>query len=174
MAKKRRPIQNAVAIQVLTEAGYRCAVPTCRQILAIDIHHMVEVSEGGGNNPQNLLPLCPTCHALYHRGNISPDAIYVWKATIVSLSQAFDVQTIDDLLFLGNPDVATHLHVSGDGVTKFSRLIGAGLASFDVHMRNGPIVLYRLGLTEKGLRLIKAWQSGNRQLLAEMMGGSLD
>jgi hypothetical protein len=170
-AATRRAIPKAAAIQVLTEAGYRCAVPTCRQILAIDIHHMVEVSEGGGNNPQNLLPLCPTCHALFHRGNIASDAIYAWKATIVSLSQAFDAQAVDDLLFLANPNVAAHLHVTGDGVIKFSRLIGAGLATFDVHIRNGPLVLYRVGLTEKGLQLIQAWQSGNRQLLAQMMGG---
>jgi HNH endonuclease len=167
----RKTIPKATVIQVLTEAGYRCAVPTCRQILAIDIHHMVEVSEGGGNDQQNLLPLCPTCHALYHRGTISSDAIYAWKATIVSLSQAFDTQSIDDLLFLANSHVANHLHVSGDGVAKFSRLIGAGLATFDVYMRNGPIVLYRIGLTPKGAQLIQAWQSGDRELLTKMMGG---
>lgn len=167
----RTAIPKATAIQVLTEAGYRCAVPTCRQILAIDIHHMVEVSEGGGNDPQNLLPLCPTCHALHHRGTIPSDAIYAWKATIVSLSQAFDTQAIDDLLFLADSQVVNHLHLSGDGVAKFSRLIGAGLATFDVFMRNGPIVLYRIGLTPKGAQLIQAWQSGNRELLTQMMGG---
>jgi hypothetical protein len=170
-APTRKAIPKATAIQVLTEAGYRCAVPTCRQILALDIHHIVEVSEGGDNNPQNLLPLCPTCHALFHRGTIARDAIYAWKAMIVSLSHAFDTQAIDDLLFLANPAVTEHLQVSGDGVIKFSRLIGAGLAAFDLYMRNGPIVLYRVGLTEKGAQLIRAWQSGNRQALAELMGG---
>jgi hypothetical protein len=167
----RKTVPLKTAIQVLTEAGYRCAVPTCRQILAIDIHHMVEVSEGGGNDPQNLLPLCPTCHALHHRGTIPSDAIYAWKAIIVSLSQAFDTQAIDDLLFLANPHVAGHLHVSGDGVAKFSRLIGAGLATFDVYMRNGPIVLYRMGLTPKGVQFIEAWRSGDRELVTKLMGG---
>ena len=32
-----------------------------------------------------------------------------------------------------------------DGVVRFSRRNRAGLAAFDVHMRNGPIVLYRIG-----------------------------
>jgi HNH endonuclease len=166
----RKAVPKATAIQVLTEAGYRCAVPTCRQILAIDIHHMVEVSEGGGNEPENLLPLCPTCHALHHRGTIPSDAIYAWKATIVSLSQAFDTQAIDDLLFLANPDVANNLLVC-DGVARFSRLIGAGLARFAVDMRNGPLIMYHIGLTDKGAHLIEAWQSGNRELLKQMMGG---
>ena len=39
---------------VLTEAGYRCAVPTCREILLYDIHHIWEVSEGGGDDASNL------------------------------------------------------------------------------------------------------------------------
>src|SRR5215204_1270528 len=167
----RKAIPKATAIQVLTEAGYRCAVPTCRQILAIDIHHIVEVSKGGSNDLQNLLALCPNCHTLHHRGIIPSNAIYAWKAMIVSLSQAFDTQSIDDLLFLANPHVAEHLQVSGDGVAKFSRLIGAGLATFDVFMMNGPIVLYRIGLTPKGAQMILAWQSGDREALAKMMGG---
>jgi hypothetical protein len=84
--------------QVLIEAGYRCGVPTCRNILAIDLHHMEEVREGGGNQAANLLALCPNCHALYHRGTIPKEAIYAWKQVLVSLSAAFDLKTIDLML----------------------------------------------------------------------------
>jgi hypothetical protein len=56
----RAPIPAALARDVLTEAGYRCALPTCRQILAIDLHHILEVREGGGNELHNLIALCPT------------------------------------------------------------------------------------------------------------------
>ena len=118
-----------MAVAVLTEAGYRCAVPTCRTILAIDLHHIVEVSEGGGNVVSNLLALCPTCHALFTRGTIQRDSIYTWKSVLVSLSQAFDIATVDHLLFLKMPE-AENLLVSGDGVLQFSRLISAGLATF--------------------------------------------
>src|ERR1700730_4135225 len=75
----RTAIPRDVKIQVLTEAGYRCAVPTCRNILAIDMHHIVEVNDKGPNEPYNLLALCPTCHALYTRGTISKEAINAWK-----------------------------------------------------------------------------------------------
>jgi hypothetical protein len=85
-------------------------------------------------------------------------------------TQIFDL--MGELKLYGMKAVANHLQVSGDGVARFSRLIGAGLATFDVYMRNGPIVLYRVGLTEKGLQLIQAWQSGNRQTLASLMGVS--
>src|SRR5262245_11347489 len=96
IARQRRAVPNNVVVQVLTEAGYRCAVATCRNILAIDIHHIVEVAEGGGNEPSNLLALCPTCHALFHRGQIVRDSIYAWKTMLVWLSQVFDTATIDD------------------------------------------------------------------------------
>src|SRR2546425_266246 len=96
----RRTVPQDVRVTVLTEAGYRCAVPTCRTILAIDIHHIVEVSAGGGDDPSNLIALCPTCHSLYHRGTIPQESIRTWKAVLVALNQAFDVEALDQLIFL--------------------------------------------------------------------------
>lgn len=166
---KRTAIPLAVKVAVLTECGYRCAVPTCRQILAIDLHHMVEVSAGGPNDPGNLLPLCPSCHALYHRGTIKPESIYVWKSIIISLSQAFDVVTIDHLLFLRHPRVA-ELIVSGDGVLQFARIIASGLATFKLDMRNGPLAAYAVQLTENGQKLVSAWVSGDRKSVETALG----
>src|SRR5579862_6659453 len=97
---ERKNLAPNTRISVLTEAGYRCAVPTCRGILALDMHHIWEVSVGGGDDPSNLIALCPTCHALYHRGTISSDAIYTYKAMLVAISRAFDLDAVDRLLFL--------------------------------------------------------------------------
>ena len=82
MATHRRRISKAVRLAVLAEAGYRCATPTCRTILAIDLHHLTWVSEGGPNDASNLLALCPTCHALHHRGEIPHEALILWKANL--------------------------------------------------------------------------------------------
>ena len=71
----RKKVPKKVVIEVLTEAKYRCAVQTCRNIFAIDIHHIIEVVEGGDNELANLIALCLTCHALFHRGIISRDSI---------------------------------------------------------------------------------------------------
>ena len=164
----RTAISQSLRVQVLTEAGYRCAVPTCRNILALDLHHIVSVQENGPNSLANLLALCPTCHALFTQGTISRDSIYAWKLILVSLGQAFDTEAIDNLLFLDNPDIV-NLKVSGDGVLKFSRLIGAGLADFALFMQNGPILLYDVHLSEKGRMMVDAWKSGDRQAVADAM-----
>lgn len=164
----RKAVAQGVRLSVLTEAGYRCAVPTCRTILAIDIHHIVEVAEGGGNDPSNLVALCPTCHALHHRGTISQDSIRVWKSTLVALSQAFDTHAIDQLLFLHRLR-AKELAISGDGVLHFSRLIAAGLAEFTLLIQNGPLVLYEVFLTLRGRNLVEAWRSGRSDAVANAL-----
>jgi HNH endonuclease len=97
---QRTAITRQVRIDVLTEAGYKCAVPTCRGIIALDIHHITEVKDGGSNEASNLIALCPTCHALYTRGTILKESIDVWKTMLVGLSHAFDQETISNLLFL--------------------------------------------------------------------------
>jgi len=144
-------------------------VPTCRSILALDIHHLVQVSEGGGDSERNLIALCPTCHALFHRGTIARDSLYAWKSMLISLSRAFDHSTLDDLLFLASPSVEA-LRVSGDGVLRFARLIGSGLACFEGNRRVGVSDHYKVALSEKGAHLVAAWQSGNREQVAALLG----
>lgn len=155
---------------VLTEAGYRCAVPTCRNILALDLHHIWEVSAGGGDDPANLIALCPTCHALYHRGTIAEAAIYAYKAMLVAIGRGFDVEAIDRLLFLSqiNHDF---LVLSGDGVLQFARLIGAGLATVTLKANNAwQLVTYTVNISDKGRQLVDAWKQGDRVRLRSALG----
>ena len=161
---KRTKIPNKLRIDVLTEAGYRCAVPTCRGIIVIDMHHIVPVAEDGPNELANLLALCPTCHALFTRGEIRQESIHVWKSTLVALTAAFDSDAIDNLMFLHGLSRGD-LNVSGDGVLHFSRLIGAGFAAFRILSRNGELELYEVGLTEKGKAFVDAWARGDRLVL---------
>jgi hypothetical protein len=158
-------------VMVLTESGYRCAVPTCRNILAIDIHHIWEVSAGGGDDPSNLIALCPMCHALYHRGTIKSESIYVYKAMLVAITRAFDVEAIDRLLFLESCKL-DFLIVSGDGLLHFSRLIAAGLATVEQKSNNKwQLVTYAVNIHDKGRQLIEVWKLGDRTRLYEVMGG---
>ena len=158
---QRRALSTELRRQILAEAGYRCAVPTCRNILALDIHHIVEVSEGGPDAASNLIALCGTCHDLYHRGTYTSDAVLSWKALLVTLNQAFDREAVDSLQFLRAIPPGT-LMVSGDGVLKFASLIAAGMATFALKVQNGPLLLYEVTLTQKGRMFVDAWVRGDR------------
>jgi len=162
-------VAPSVALKVLIEAGFRCAVPTCRNTLAMDLHHLWQFSAGGGDTIANLIALCPYCHGLHHRGTIPAEALYVYKSLLVSLGQAFDVAGIDNLLFLHVPNNEP-LIVSGDGVLTFARLIASGLVKFSLEANNnGQLVTYSISLTERGAHLISAWLSGNRNELQKVL-----
>jgi hypothetical protein len=169
--RERDNLPTQTRVIVLTESGYRCAVPTCRNILALDMHHIWEVSAGGSDDPSNLIALCPTCHALYHRGTIRQESIYVYKAMLVAITRAFDMEAIDRLLFLESCKT-DFLVVSGDGLLHFGRLIAAGLASAEQKSNNNwQIVTYAVNISEKGRQLIEAWKQGDRTRLSQVMGG---
>ncbi len=160
---------------MLIEAGYRCGVPTCRNLLLLDLHHIVDVAKGGRNDPGNLLALCPTCHGLYTRGRIPQDAIRAYKVVLVSLSQAFDRRAVDDLLFLERVSHTNRDFVcTGDGVTRFTQLYAADLARFEFYqgMRGGgnDVDYYRVFVTSKGQRLLEGWLSGNSQAVHDAIG----
>jgi hypothetical protein len=167
--RKNLPLKTITI--VLTEAGYRCAVPTCRGILALDMHHIWEVAAGGGDDPANLIALCPTCHALYHRGTISADSIYAYKAMLVAIGRAFDLDGVDRLLFLCSLPKDLFI-VSGDGLLHFARLIASNLASFEQKANNNNlIVTYAINITAKGKQLVEAWRQGDRVRLKQALAG---
>jgi hypothetical protein len=151
-------IPTAVRTEVLIEAGYRCAVPTCRNVVPVHMHHIDEVSKGGGNAASNLIALCPNCHGLYHSGEIPKEAIRVYKSMLVALNHGIGKAAMDDLLFLHSQSPPI---LSGDGVLRFASLIVAGLVRVEENYYTPPIgapVLqyfgHRVHLTEKGTLLV--------------------
>src|SRR2546423_12531307 len=165
--RERLPMETKIVL--LTESGHRCAVPCCRNILALDMHHIWQVSAGGSDDPSNLIALCPTDHALYHRGSINAESIYIYKAMLVAITRAFDVEAIDRLLFLESCK-KDFLVVSGDGLLHFARLIAAGLASGAQKSNNNwQLVTYAVNTTDKGRQLIEAWKQWDRTRLRKVM-----
>ncbi|MCA1670458.1 MAG: HNH endonuclease, partial [Thermomicrobia bacterium] len=49
----------------LRQYGHRCA--QCGIGGVLHVHHIIPRARGGSNDLSNLVPLCPTCHALAHR-----------------------------------------------------------------------------------------------------------
>ena len=67
--------------QVLVEGGHRCAIPTCRQT-PVEIAHIVPWSEVMDHTFENLIALCPTCHARYNKGEIDRLSMVQYKANL--------------------------------------------------------------------------------------------
>jgi len=162
MAKTRKALSINIRKLVLHEAGYKCANPVCRGILTLDIHHMIPISKKGEGTVDNLLALCPNCHALHHQGHISEDSIRTWKMLLLALNEAFDRHSIDLLLTIEKSKI---FWISGDGVLRCSSLIASDLvesrAYSDSVSSNRQI--YRIALSQKGRLFIDAWKNGNQK-----------
>ncbi|HAT7728841.1 TPA: HNH endonuclease [Enterobacter cloacae] len=59
-------IPDSIAAKILVKSARHCCI--CRRFspLQIQIHHIVEQSEGGSNDEDNLIPICILCHSSIH------------------------------------------------------------------------------------------------------------
>jgi len=155
------------------EAGYKCGNPACRHILTLELHHIVWVRDGGGNDLSNLLVLCPNCHSLHTAGHIPETAIRHWKGMLVALNHAFGFRSIDFLLFL-RATKEKKLWYSADGVLQFAGLVAAGLVVITDETVATPWQVtqssHRVGLTEQGERLVEAWLAGDEMTFRAAIG----
>jgi len=160
MPQKKPTVE--VRSRVLHEGGYKCANPTCRHVLTLDIHHMILVSKGGPNEPSNLLALCPNCHALHHSGEIPETSIRAWKFLLMSLNEAFDRRSVDVLLAL---DRLEDVYVSGDGLLNCAGLIASDLIYW-AHCRSDDDAHtgYVIRLTPRGKTFVAGWKKGDQTL----------
>ena len=157
----RKALTQEVRRHVLHEAGYKCGNPVCRTIITLDIHHLVPVADDGSNDPENLLALCPNCHALHHRGEIPRESLRAWKMLLLAVNEAFDRRSVDLLLAL---DATGMVFVSGEGVLECAALIAGGLVQRGAYNTGRPIPSYSVSLTERGRAFVEAWKQGNQQL----------
>jgi hypothetical protein len=64
-----------------------------------------------------------------------------------------------------------NLRVSGDGVLHFTHLVAAGPADYRLFTQNGPLILYQVGLTQKGVQVVNAWRSGDCAQIEAALAG---
>lgn len=159
MARKKLTVD--VRAVVLHEAGYLCGNPRCRRPLTLDIHHLDPVSKGGPDTPENLLALCPNCHADHHSGIIPIESLRAWKMLLLAVNEAYDRRSVDILLSF---DKHGPMFVSGDGVLSCAALIAGGMVLANQHVTHythSPST-YHIGLTRRGQDFVKAWKGGDQ------------
>jgi hypothetical protein len=159
---------------ILLEAGYKCANPSCRHILTLELHHIVWVKEGGGNAPDNRITLCPNCYSLPTNAHISADVIQAWKSCLVSLYNPHRASG-DQLLILyqeeqriSKGDESSQppsFRFIGDGLAMLPGLLVSGLVDISrrfsgASFSGGGMPSFEVQLTEAGKQLVEAWLNG--------------
>lgn len=54
-----------IAAAIRQRDGHMCGMCGAEKV-RLNVHHLVAVEYGGGDNPENLLTLCDDCHATIH------------------------------------------------------------------------------------------------------------
>lgn len=65
--RAKATIPPRVRREVLARDGNRCRAPGCGRAHFLEIHHQTQRTQGGTNDPANLITLCAACHRLHHQ-----------------------------------------------------------------------------------------------------------
>jgi hypothetical protein len=95
----RPKIPVTVKRRILLEAGYRCAIPTCR-IPLTENAHIISWAKTKRHSYENLIALCPNCHSLYDSGRIPKEALIAYKKKLIFLNDIYSRFEIDVLDYL--------------------------------------------------------------------------
>jgi hypothetical protein len=70
-ARAKQTVPPALRWAILTRDQHRCRVPGCTHTTFLDVHHIMPRSEGGRNEPANLVTICGAHHRAVHHGELS-------------------------------------------------------------------------------------------------------
>ena len=141
----RPAIPAALKREVLVEAGHRCAIPRCQQV-PVEIHHIESWATCRSHEFENLIALCPVCHARAegHGGQlIDKQSLRQYKANLSILSHRYsDYERRALTLFSEQPHRV--LEFGDDADFYFMHLLRDGLiAKAEGQFRPGSSVIIR-------------------------------
>lgn len=151
--------------RILIEAGYRCAVPTCRFPITENAH-IVSWADSKDHSYENLIALCPNCHAMYDSGKIDRSAIIAYKKKLLFLNEVYSRFEIDVLDHL-----KTHKRALIPGELLIKRLLEEEIVMVEEEiMLHGfgddedILGLFSVVLTDKGIRMLNDWTKVDESL----------
>jgi hypothetical protein len=159
----RPPIPEALKRRILVEAGHRCAIPTCRNPIT-EIAHIVPYHEVQKHEYENLIALCPTCHARADRGEIDRKSLKIYKRILQRLTdryERFELLVLDELR-LNRPVI-----MAGSMILLIKNLLDEQLVMLNENIGGGTITIQGIPsnvqvlLTSKGRTFIDEWISAN-------------
>jgi hypothetical protein len=162
----RPHLPRGLAREVKVEAGHRCAIPTCRRH-PIEIAHIEPHKPDGANDVfENLIALCPTCHARYDNGEIDRPSMRLYKANLSVLNSRYSDYERRVLEFFAARPGANAISLPGADFSLLYLLqdgLLVDIGARGVSMRAGGVELApkTYELTEKGRDFVNLWLGGN-------------
>lgn len=124
IAKLRIAVPKKTKLELIKEAGVKCANPGCASY-RIHIHHIRQWAVYQTNDEKDMIAICPVCHDAAHNGELIIDdsTLYRWKEIVRG-------QTTRDQLFV-EPGLPSKLLLGSIAVTGDN-----GLSVFELSPNN--------------------------------------
>ncbi|MEU2856633.1 HNH endonuclease signature motif containing protein [Streptomyces syringium] len=165
MPQGRPAIPVPLQRQVLMEAGHRCAIPTCRST-PVEFAHIKPYAQAKEHTFDNLIALCPTCHARFDRGDIDAPSMRQYKLNLGLLHGRYGPLELQALQWFASHPNQLEINIPRGMDWAFGNLTLDGLATVEdrpptwASVHDGSIGTVGLRLTGKGheavRRIIKA------------------
>lgn len=168
--QQRPAIPTETKRRILIEAGYRCAIPTCRFPITENAH-IVSWSESEDHSYENLIALCPNCHTRYDKGEIDRVAIIAYKKKLIFLNEVYSRFELDLLDHL-----KSHRRAIIPGELLIKRLLDEEIVKHEERIMvqgfgDGENILgiFSVVLTDKGKKLLENWSKLDESLTHEKL-----
>ncbi|MFD8970517.1 HNH endonuclease [Streptomyces sp. NPDC059568] len=164
MTQDRPAIPAAMRREVLEEAGYACAVPSCRST-PVEIAHIEPWSKVQAHTFDNLIALCPNHHTRFDVERRIPAAsVHRWKANLALLNGRYSdlerrlleeaVDAPENVAWPVHSSLSLLLkHLLEDGI--ISR-VGLNQPNISFNGRKQEIFV---AITPKGREFLRRWQN---------------
>jgi len=167
---KRPTIPSELKRRILVEAGHRCAIPTCRHPTT-EIAHIILWEKVKKHEYENLIALCPNCHARADKGEIDRKSLRIYKRILQRLTDRYDrfELVILNELRLGKPVIMAGnmllliKNLLDDKLVSINTDINIDGITYSVSIGNIPLNVEVL-LTDKGKQFIDEWIKANEEL----------
>ena len=158
---KRPPIPVELERAVLVEAGHRCAIPTCRQS-PIEIAHIVGWAKCKKHEFHNLIPLCPTCHTRFDRGEIDHKSMVFYKHNLAILNGRYGSTKLRVLKFFSKDPAPSEIRLLSEMQLLVQNLLDDQLLADmgnDQQIAGGELIRKSYTLTQSGKEYVERWMA---------------
>lgn len=113
---------------LMIEAGYRCAIPSCRTVYPLEFEHIEEHSRVKSHGFSNMIVLCRNCHGMKGNGprKLDRKALKRIKANLGLINQRYNDTERRILEHFTRDEAATEVRLPATPVL-FSYLMQDGL-----------------------------------------------
>jgi hypothetical protein len=149
---------------VLVEAGHRCAIPVCRQV-PIEIAHIIGYARCKKHEFHNLIPLCPTCHARFDKGEIDHQSMLRYKLNLALLNRRYGDTEARVLEWFARDRSRIGIRILAEMEVLLLHLVDDGLledSGREEALAGGAIIRKTFYLTQAGKDYVEQWLALDR------------